>query len=513
MQENATYTSKKIDKSTVINLERGKIPPQAVDLEEVVLGAIMIDKKAMDEVVGVIKDSDVFYKDAHRLIFEAVAAMYERSAPIDLLTVSKELKKMGKLESIGGDYVLIHLTQQVASSAHVDYHCRILLQMFIKRKVIKMNNYIISLAYDDATDSIDLLDKYQELFDKITDLTMGGRGTMSFPDALQSIKIDIERHSANQDEVPMIGVPTGFKSTDKHTGGYREGDLVILAARPGMGKTAKVLKTAVANLKLDIPVGFISLEMSMKQLSARIVAIDTNFHLKQILKTGFEKLEYFQTYDAHCNRMNLYPLHVDDSASSDIADVIIRAKAWKRSQGIKVLIVDYLQLMSDRTVRSTNREAVMSSISRKLKLLAKELEIPVIALSQLSRAVETRGGSKRPLLSDLRDSGAIEQDADIVEFIYRPSYYKVDIDENEYDDKNRRLISMGADSEIIYAKYRAGSVATTLLRWVGDKTKFIDVDDSNDTVDYIDKPLPKLEASQAFEADAVDEEKTVFDAQ
>jgi replicative DNA helicase len=382
------------------------------------------------------------------------------------------------------------------------------MQMYIKRQVIKMNNYIISLAYDEATDSLDLLDKYQELFDNITDLTLAGRGTMSFPDALQSLKIDIERHSANTDELQMVGVPTGFKNTDKHTGGYREGDLVILAARPGMGKTSKVLKTVVENLKAGNPVGFISLEMSMKQLTARIVAIDTNFHLKQILKTGFEKLDYFQTYDAHCNRMNDYPFYVDDSGTSDLTEIVIRAKAWKRSKDIKLLVIDYLQLMDDRSVKSGNREAVISTISRRLKLLAKELEIPIIALSQLSRAVETRGGSKRPLLSDLRDSGAIEQDADIVEFIYRPSYYKIDIDENEYDDKNRSLIAQGADSEIIYAKYRGGSVATTLLKWVGDKTKFIDVEDGNDTVEYIDKVLPKMNVSQAFDV----EEKTVFDA-
>lgn len=482
--------------------------PQAIKIEEAVLGAMLNDSRAIDQVFSLLRTRHVFHELKHQLIFLACGELYAKSHPVDILTVSQKLKEMGKHEDAGGDYQLIGLAGKAVSSAHTEYHCRILMQQYIKRQVIKMNNQIIALAYNDETDSLELLDRYQQEFDKIVDVTRSGRGTMSFPDALQSLKIDIERHSANTDELQMVGVPTGFRNTDRHTGGYREGDLVILAARPGMGKTSKVLKTVVENLKIGNPVGFISLEMSMKQLTARIVAIDTNFHLKQILKTGFEKLEYFQTYDAHCKRMNEYPLYVDDSGTSDLTEIVIRAKAWKRSQGIKLLVIDYLQLMDDKSVKGGNRESIISSISRRLKLLAKELEIPVIALSQLSRAVETRGGSKRPLLSDLRDSGAIEQDADIVEFIYRPSYYQLDINQDEYDDKNRRLIQLGADSEINYAKYRGGSVATTMLRWVGDKTKFIDVEDNNDTVEYIDKPLPKMSVAAAFE----EEEKTVFDA-
>ena len=496
-----------VNKSAIVNLEGGRIPPQAVKLEASVLGALIVDSRAADEVFSLIPTEDVFYKENHWHIFKAIKELYEKSNPIDLLTVSNQLKTMGKLEAIGGDFALVELTTAIASSAHIEYHSRILIQKFIMRRVIAMNNQINALAYDDATDCFELLENYQKQFDNLTDLTISGRQTMSFPTALSELKLDIERHSANTDELQMVGVPTGFKSTDKHTGGYREGDLVILAARPGMGKTSKVLKTVVENVKQGNPVGFISLEMSMKQLTARIVAIDTNFHLKQILKTGFEKNEYFKTYDAHCQRMNDYPLYVDDSGTNDLTEIVIQAKAWKRSQGIKLLVIDYLQLMDDKSVKGSNREAVTSSISRRLKLLAKELEIPVIALSQLSRAVETRGGSKRPLLSDLRDSGAIEQDADIVEFIYRPSYYKLDIDPQEYDDKNQRLIALGADSEINYAKYRGGSTAATLLKWVGDKTKFIDVDDDRETLDYIDRPLPTPTPLEAFE-----KPETVFDA-
>ena len=481
--------------------------PCAVDLERSVLGAMLLDAKAVDEVFSVLKTPKVFYEPKHQKICTAIEDLYQRGTGVDLLTVSEQLRGMKKLEEVGGDYYLVSLSTKVASSAHVGFHCRILLQKYILRSIIGMNNHINALAYDDATDSLELLDRYQREFDKITDLTVSGRSTMSLPQALQSIKLDIERHSSYKGDVPMVGIPTGFKNTDKHTGGYREGDLVILAARPGMGKTSKVLKTVLENLKQNIPVGFVSLEMSMKQLTARMVAIDTNFHLKQILKTGFEKTEYFQTYDAHCSRMAKYPFFCDDSGTNDLTEIVIRAKAWKRSQNIGLLVIDYLQLMDDRTIKGSNREAVTSAISRRLKLLAKELEIPVIALSQLSRAVETRGGSKRPVLSDLRDSGAIEQDADIVEFIYRPGAYGLDIDATEYDDKQARQIAMGANTEIIYAKYRAGSVAACMLRWVGDKTKFMDVEDASETLEYIDRPLQGISAAEAF-----DEVTTVFDA-
>jgi len=477
-------------------------------MEEVVLGAILVDTKAADIVFGIVKTKAVFYKDAHQQILKAAAELYAKSEPIDLRTVSQKLREMKKLDEIGGDFYLINLTQKVATSAHTEYHCRILMQQYIKRSLIMVNSQITALAYDESADAIELLDRYQKEFDKVVDLTLTGRRSVTFPDALDNLKLEVERLSNNTDEVPLVGVTTGFKSTDKHTGGYRNGDLVILAARPGMGKTSKVLKTVVENVKKGVSVGFISMEMSMAQLTARMVAIDTNFHLKQLLKTGFEKTEYFETYDAHRNRMSKYPFFVNDSGVSDLTEIVIQAKAWKRSNNIELLVIDYLQLMDDKAIKSGNREAVISSISRRLKLLAKELDIPVIALSQLSRAVETRGGSKRPNLSDLRDSGAIEQDADIVEFIYRPSYYGIEMNEDDYGKKGQYAMRMGADAEINYAKFRGGSLATILLKWVGDKTKFVDVTDSLETVEYIDSSVPTVSPEEAF-----DDTKTVFDAE
>jgi replicative DNA helicase len=482
--------------------------PQAIELEEAVLGAMLVNTKASDEVFTIVRSASVFYKIEHQLIFAAISDLYVKSQGVDVLTVSEKLRAMKKLEEVGGDFVLIGLTQKVATSAHVEYHSRILVQKYLLRRVISMNNQINALAFDDSTDVFDLLERYQNEFDKIVDITKTGRRTMSFDVSLGELKKSIERLSANTDEVPLVGVTTGFKRTDIHTGGYKAGNLVIIAARPGMGKTSKVLKTVIENIKKSIPVGVISLEMSMEELTARMVAIDTNFHLKQLLKTGFEKTEYFATYDAHSNRMKGYPVIVDDSGANDLTEIVITAKSWKRTKNIKLLVIDYLQLMDDKSIKGSNRESVMSSISRRLKLLAKELEIPVIALSQLSRAVETRGGNKRPILADLRDSGAIEQDADIVEFIYRPGYYGIDISEDDYStETNRRCVALGANAEINYAKFRSGSIGTALLQWIPDKTKFIDVEDSSEQLEYIDQDLPKISPKNAFIAD-----KTVFDA-
>lgn len=494
-------------KSKIVNLDRGMVPPQATDIETAILGAMLIDKKAVDEGMLILRESDVFYKPAHQTVFDAVKNLYNTGRPVDLLTVSKELRAMGELEKVGGDFFVIGLTQGIASSAHIDYHCRIIMQEYIKRRVIMMNSQITALCYDESTDVFELLENYQRQADALIDITATGRNTVTLPVALDNLKKEIEVLSANTDEVPLVGLTTGFKTTDAHTGGYRKQNLVIVAARPGMGKTAKVLKTAVENLKKNIAVGFISLEMSAHELTSRMVAIDTDFHLGQLLKKGFDKPKYFQRYDMHAERIKKYPFLIDDSGQKDITEIVIMARMWRRVHGIELLVVDYLQLMVDGSIKG-NREAEISSISRRFKSLAKELDIPVVVLSQLSRAVETRGGSKRPQLSDLRDSGAIEQDADIVEFIYRPGYYKIDVIEDDYDDpKHRNAIALGANTEIDYAKYRGGSTGVAMLKWVGDKTKFVDVTDDNDVVEYIDKPLPMKSPGEAF-----DDEKTVFDA-
>lgn len=463
-------------KSMIQDLQKGKMPPQAVDLEEVLIGALLIDTTAADEVFEIIRAPEVFYKSQHQLIVGAMMELHRDQHPIDLLTVSDKLKQKKQLEQSGGDYFLIGLTQKVASSAHAEYHARIVMQMYLKRRIIGFNNQVIQLAYDHGTDVFEILDQYQRETDKVIDIIQTGRRSISFAQSLDVVRADAVRLSERTDDVKIVGAHTGFLQMDRHTGGYRNGDFIVLAARPGMGKTAKVLKTVSENLKQGNPVGMISLEMSIHQLTARMVSINSNLHLTQILRDGFTKMRYLQSYDAAANELKNYGFYVDDSGVSDITEIIIRARAWKRMFGIKLLVVDYLQLMDDTNIKAgINREAIISSCSRKLKLLAKQLEIPVIALSQLSREVEKRQ-SKRPQLSDLRESGAIEQDADMVEFLYRPEYYNVSVDVNDYSNETHHELIMnhGANTEVLIEKFRGGSRAMIMLKWIGDKTKFID---------------------------------------
>lgn len=366
--------------------------------------------------------------------------------------------------------------------------------------VIGFNAQITSLAMDESVDVFDLMARWTKEFDKVNDLILTGRKTATISDTLQDLGKRIEVLSKVTGDTPLTGVHTGFKNINTYTGGYQSGDLVVLAARPGMGKTAKVLKTVVENAKIGNSVGFVSLEMSIHSLTARIMAIDSNFHLGQLLKTGFDKPQYFDSFHNHAGRIADYPIYVDDSGASDISDVVILARLWKRKYGIKMLVVDYMQLMTDKT-KGNNREQEVSSVSRRLKLLAKELEIPIIVLAQLSRAVETRGGAPRPKLSDLRESGSIEQDADIVEFIYRPEYYN--IDESQWDDV---MVERNANTEIIFAKYRGGGIGTTYLKWIGDKTKFIDPMDDNEQqppVWYGGNDLPTVSPEDAFGSNEV----------
>lgn len=450
-------------------MQPAKILPQALDLEQAVLGALLIDTSVADVCIPVLKSPEVFFKEEHRNIFKAIQSLYNDNEPIDLLTVSQKLKSFGKLEESGGDFYLIGLTQKISSGAHSEFYSRILVQKMMARKIIEFNSRITALAYDETTDILELMSKWSNEFDKINEFVLSGRSTIDFPEALRELGKRVEMLT-NQEENYIDGIRTGFASIDKHTGGYKAGNLIVIGARPGMGKTSYVLRTVLENIKQNIPVGMISLEMDIIELTARMVALDTNFHLSQLLKKGFEKTSYFQTYLDNAYRMEKYPVYIDDSAKSDVIDVISQARLWVRLFGIKLLVVDYLQLMVDGVKKNPVEE--MTSISRKMKLLAKELQIPVILLSQLSREVEKRT-DKRPRLSDLRESGAIEQDADIVKFIYRPQYYGFEITDND-------MIANGTDSEIIFAKYRAGSVGTACLKWIGDKTKFVDPTDKND---------------------------------
>jgi len=498
MEKSNPIVGHKIDKSTIINLERGKIPPQSVDLEEVVLGAMMIDKKGVDEVIDILHP-DVFYKDAHRYIYEAIFKLFETSEPVDLLTVSSQLKKDGRLESVGGDFYLIKLTQKVASSAHIEFHARIILQKYIQRSLIKISNEIIEEAYDEGTDVFDLLDAAES---KLYDVTQGNlkRSAETAQNLVIQAKKRIEE-IANKEG--LSGIPSGFDKVDKLTSGWQPSDLIIVAARPGMGKTALTLSMA-RNIAVNsnIPVAFFSCEMSSVQLITRLISSETGLSSEKLRTGKLEKHEWEQL-NVKVKALEKAPLFIDDTPSLSIFDLRAKARRLASQHGIKLIIIDYLQLMTaGGTQKGGNREQEISTISRNLKALAKELNVPVIALSQLSRAVETRGGSKRPILSDLRESGAIEQDADIVSFIFRPEYYKID----EWDDEERSPTQ--GQAEFIVAKHRNGGLENIRLKFIGQLGKFDNLDDfdspfefqskmnAGDDNPFITKGLP--DANEAF---------------
>lgn len=446
----------------VISLEKGKLPPQAVEVEEVVLGALMIDKKGVDEVIDILQP-DAFYKPAHQLIFEAIDILFKGTQPVDLLTVSAQLKKMGKLESVGGEFYLIRLTQKVSSSAHIEFHARIVLQKFIQRSLIKIASEIIEDSYDEGTDVFDLLDTAESKLYQVAENHIK-RSTTTAQELVIEAKKRIEE-IANKEG--LSGIPSGFPRLDELTSGWQPSDLIIIAARPGMGKTALTLSMA-RNMAIDhnIPVAFFSLEMSSVQLITRLISSETHLS-SEILRTGNLKKYQWEQLNVKVKDLEKAPLFIDDTPSLSIFDLRAKARRLSSQYGIKAIIVDYLQLMTaGASQKGGNREQEISTISRNLKALAKELNVPVIALSQLSRAVETRGGSKRPLLSDLRESGAIEQDADIVSFIYRPEYYDIE----EWDD-NERTPTMG-QAEIIVAKHRNGGLDNIRLKFIGELGKF-----------------------------------------
>ena len=492
----------KVDKSSIISLEKGKIPPQALDLEEVVLGAMMIDKKGVDEVIDILSP-EAFYKEAHKLIFESIFKLFENSEPVDLLTVSTQLRKDGKLDLVGGDFYLISLTQRVSSSAHIEFHARIILQKYIQRSLIKISNEIIEDAYDEGQDVFDLLDNAEA---KLYEVTQGNvkKSTETAQSLVIQAKKKIEEISNKEG---MSGIPSGFDKLDKLTSGWQPSDLVIIAARPGMGKTAFTL-TMARNVAVNsnIPVAFFSLEMSSVQLITRLISSETGLSSEKLRTGKLEKHEWEQL-NVKVKTLEKAPLFIDDTPSLSIFDLRAKARRLASQYGIKMIMIDYLQLMTGGgSNKNGNREQEISMISRNLKALAKELDIPVIALSQLSRAVETRGGSKRPLLSDLRESGAIEQDADIVSFIYRPEYYKID----EWDDEERSPTE--GQGEFIVAKHINGGLENIRLKFIGHLGKFDNLDDFDTPFGEFHSKMNAAANDDTFKTDNFPSTSDAFDA-
>jgi replicative DNA helicase len=444
----------------------GKVPPQAKDLEEAVLGAIMLEKSAFDTVAEILKP-ECFYVDAHQRIYKSMQSLQQKNQPIDILTVVEELKSKSELEIVGGPYFVTRLTNTVVSSANIEAHARIILQKFIQRELIRISGEIISDSYEDSTDVFDLLDDAESKLFEITNNHLR-KNFDKIDDVLVKTVARIEdlRHK-NED---LTGVPSGFTGLDRVTYGWQSTDLIILAARPAVGKTAFALnlaRNAALNPTKPTPVAVFSLEMSAAQLVQRILSAESEIWLEKISRGKLEEHEMKQLYAKGIQRLSDAPIYIDDTAALNIFELRAKCRRLKNKHNIGLIIIDYLQLMSGTGDRGANREQEISNISRNLKGLAKELQVPIIALSQLSRAVETRKeGNKMPQLSDLRESGAIEQDADMVMFIYRPEYY--DITSNEMGESNK------GETHIRIAKHRNGSLETIKLRALLHIQKFAD---------------------------------------
>lgn len=444
----------------------GKLPPQATDLEEAILGAIMLERDAYLEISEFLR-GDCFYRDNHQKIFHACGVLFQAAKPIDILTVTAQLRQVGELEMIGGAFYITELTNRVASAANIQFHGRIVYQKYLQRELIRISTEVINTAYEDTTDVLELLEKNQlELFN----LSSNHQGK-------QVNRIDSIIDAAIKEmDTPVVngltGIGTGFKPLNDFCAGWQKGELYILAARPAMGKTALMMQwVRNAAVLHDVPVGVFSLEMSERQLVKRMISNEAEVFLEKINKRSLNQFDR-QELDGRLALLKQAPIFVDDEPAISIVAFRSKAIRLKRLYNIQLIVIDYLQLMEGHRVngqKNGNRDQEIGQITRGLKSVAKELNIPVIALSQLSRTLESRpGGGKRPQLQDLRESGNIEQDADNVMFLYRPEYYGLTADE--------KGTSTAMMAELIWAKHRNGATGTIYMKFRGAVMRFQDWD-------------------------------------
>lgn len=449
--------------------EYGKLPPQAVELEEDVLGAIMLEKDAYSIVSDLLKP-ECFYKDVHVKIYTAIVDLAIKQQPIDMHTVTEQLRKNAQLDEVGGPYYIAMLTAKVASAAHIEFHARIIAQKYLARELIRVSSEIQTKAFDDRTDVDDLMQEAEGLLFAVSQQNVKKDVVQINPIIDEAIKRI--QAAANRPE-GLSGVQTGFHALDKITSGWQRSDLIIIAARPAMGKTAFVLSMA-KNMAVDYntPVAMFSLEMSNVQLVNRLLMNVCEIEGEKIKNGQLAPYEWEQL-DYRLKKLIDAPIYLDDTPSLSVFELRTKARRLVKEHHVKVLLIDYLQLMNASGMNFGSREQEVSMISRSLKGMAKELDIPIIALSQLNRSVEGRTGNdgKRPQLSDLRESGAIEQDADMVCFIHRPEYYKI-----TEDTQGNSLVGI---AEIIIAKHRNGATGDVQLRFKGQYAKFLNKDDED----------------------------------
>ena len=440
----------------------GHLQPQAVDLERVVLGALMIDSDAFS-VVSEILHPETFYEPKHQEIYEAVRQLNIDQRPVDILTVTEELRRMGKITLVGGPEYIVELSSRVVSSAHIEYHAKILAKKYMARQLISFASDVETKAFDETTDVDVLMQETEGSLFSLSQKNLKQDYTAIAPVLSQAIEI-LQKSSENTGGI--TGIPTGYTRLDELTSGWQKSDLIILAGRPAMGKTSFALSLA-KNIAVDynIPIAFFSLEMNNVQLANRLMSNVFEIAGSKILNGQLDNDEW-QRLDKNIDRLSHAPIYIDDTPGLSVFELRTKARRLCREKGVKVIMIDYLQLMNANGMKFGNRQEEVSTISRSLKGLAKELDIPIIALSQLNRGVEGREGNegKRPQLSDLRESGAIEQDADMVLFVHRPEYYRI-----YQDEQGRDLRGM---AEIIIAKHRKGATDIVVLKFLGQFTRF-----------------------------------------
>lgn len=443
--------------------QMGKIPPQDLETEQTILGAILLESTAFSRVSETLKPT-TFYKQCNQEIYRAMEQLVSDNEPIDLRTVKSRLEKNGVLEVSGGAYYLAELTQMVNSASNIESHSRIITEMYMRRELIKVSMEVQDLSYNGEEDVFLTTDKALVKIDSLVNGNVKG----GFQHLSKGLTDTVELMFSNR-ELEITGEPTGLKALDKVTGGWQKTELIIIAARPGMGKTALVVTCIKNAAELGVPVGLFSLEMSTNKVVRRLISSDSGIPLEKVIKPkSLNNYEWDRVAESQ-ERLSKLPIYIDDTIGLNLMELRSKATRLVLEFGVRILVVDYLQLMSDSR-SDGNREAEISRISRSLKALAKDLDIPVIALSQLSRSVESRGGEKRPLLSDLRESGSIEQDADMVLFLYRPEYYNVTTGNNLEGEE----ISLLGQAEIIIGKHREGALGSLYLKFIGHLTKFED---------------------------------------
>lgn len=455
-------------KSVPIDSTYGHLQPQATDIEKVVLGALMIDKDAFS-IISELLRPETFYEPRHQKIYQAIQTLNFNENPVDIMTVTQELEREGTLEDIGGPAYIVELSSHVASSAHIEYHAHILAQKSTARQLIHFASVIETKAFDPTIDVDELMQEAEGSLFELSQKNMRQDYMQIDPVVQQAVEI-LQKASASSGG--LTGIPTGYNKLDDITSGWQPSDLVIIAGRPAMGKTSFALSLA-KNISVDYktPIAFFSLEMNNVQLVNRLISNVCEISGSKILNGQLNPDEW-ERLDKNLRKLTGSPLYIDDTPGLSVFELRTKARRLVREKGVKIIMIDYLQLMNANGMRFSSRQEEVSTISRSLKGLAKELDIPILALSQLNRGLEGREGleGKRPQLSDLRESGAIEQDADMVLFVHRPEYYRIFEDEHGHDLRGM--------AQIIIAKHRKGATGEVLLNFRGEFTRFQNPEDA-----------------------------------